>query len=125
VAFVFALATHLGVIERWLEVPWLFSCSRRSGRWPPIACRAGCGRQDCLPYAMTVAIIFLAAYLTLVDSLWPYMIPFAVTIRDAPAPPHWLIFMFDGAEIVVFPVVLIYTVAVTWIFRGKVRDDID
>jgi len=26
---------------------------------------------------------------------------------------------------VVFPVVLIYTVAVYWIFRGKVRDDVD
>jgi cytochrome bd-type quinol oxidase subunit 2 len=28
--------------------------------------------------------------------------------------------MFYGAGIVVFPVVLIYTVAVYWIFRGKV-----
>lgn len=114
VAFVFALATHLGVIERWLEVPWLFSCSRRSGRWPPIACRAGCGRQDWLPYAMTVAIIFLAAYLTLVDSLWPYMIPFAVTIRDAPA-------LRTGSS-------SCSTVRRSWSFRsfrGKVRDDID
>ena len=30
--------------------------------------------------------------------------------------------MFYGAGLVVFPVVLIYTVAVYWIFRGKVHD---
>ena len=43
-----------------------------------------------------------------------------VTIWDAAAPPQSLAFMFYGAGIVVFPVVLIYTVAVYWIFRGKV-----
>jgi hypothetical protein len=32
--------------------------------------------------------------------------------------------MFYGAGIVVFPVVLIYTVAVYWIFRGKVHDSL-
>ena len=36
---------------------------------------------------MTV-VIFLAAYLTLVGSFWPYMIPFSVTIGEAAAPPH-------------------------------------
>jgi cytochrome d ubiquinol oxidase subunit II len=70
---------------------------------------------------MTV-VIFLAAYLTLVGSFWPYMVPFSVTIWDAAAPPQSLAFMFYGAGLVVFPVVLIYTVAVYWIFRGKVHD---
>jgi cytochrome d ubiquinol oxidase subunit II len=69
-------------------------------------------------------VIFLAAYLTLVGSFWPYMIPFSVTVWDAAAPPQSLAFMFYGAGIVVFPVVLIYTVAVYWIFRGKVHDSL-
>ena len=73
------------------------------------------------PYALTV-VIFLAAHLTLVGSFWPYMIPFSVTIWDAAAPPQSLTFLFYGAGVVVFPVVLIYTIAVYWIFRGKVHD---
>jgi cytochrome bd ubiquinol oxidase subunit II len=124
VAFVFALAKHLRVMDRWLEAPWLFV-------FPVIGALAAFnlwrgvhGRRDWLPYAMTV-VIFLAAYLTLVGSFWPYMIPFSVTIWDAAAPPQSLSFLFYGAGIVVFPVVLIYTVVVYWIFRGKVRDDID
>ena len=67
---------------------------------------------------MTV-VIFLAAYLTLVGSFWPYMIPFSVTIWDAAAPPQSLSFMFYGAGVVVFPVVLIYTIAVYWISAAR------
>jgi cytochrome bd-type quinol oxidase subunit 2 len=81
-------------------------------------------RRDWLPYALTV-VIFLAAYLTLVGSFCPYMIPFSVTLWDAAAPPQSLTFVFYGAGLLVFPVVLIYTVAVYWILRGKVRDGID
>jgi cytochrome bd ubiquinol oxidase subunit II len=119
-AFVFALAKHLRVMERWLEAPWLLV-------FPAIGALAVYGlwrgvqrQRDGLPYAMTV-VIFVAAYLTMVGSFWPYMIPFSVTIWDAAAPPQTLTFLFYGAGIVVFPVVLIYTAAVYWIFRGKVR----
>jgi cytochrome bd ubiquinol oxidase subunit II len=124
VAFVFALAKHLRVMDRWLEAPWLLV-------FPAIGAAAVYGlwrgvrqQRDGLPYAMTV-VIFLAAYLTLVGSFWPYMIPFSVTVQEAAAPVSSLEFMFYGAGIVVFPVVLIYTVAVYWIFRGKVHEDID
>jgi cytochrome d ubiquinol oxidase subunit II len=51
------------------------------------------------------------------------MIPFSVTIQDAAAPPQSLSFMFYGAGLVVFPVVLIYTAVVYWIFRGKVGEE--
>jgi cytochrome d ubiquinol oxidase subunit II len=124
VAFVFALAKHLRVMDRWLEAPWLLvfpviGALAAYGLW-----RGVHGRRDWLPYAMTV-VIFLAAYLTLVGSFWPYMVPFTVTVWDAAAPPQSLSFMFYGAGLVVFPIVLIYTAVVYWIFRGKVRDDID
>jgi cytochrome d ubiquinol oxidase subunit II len=118
-AFAFALAKHLRVIDRWLEAPWLFA-------FPAVGVFAAYGlwqgvrrQRDWLPYAMTV-VIFLAAFLTLVGSFWPYMIPFSVTIWDAAAAPKALTFLFYGAGIIVFPIVLIYTVAVYWIFRGKV-----
>ena len=123
-AFVFALASHLHVMHRWLDVPWLIA-------FPIIGALAAFGlwrgvrhRRDSLPYAMAV-VMFVAAFLTLVGSFWPYMIPFSVTIQEAAAPPQSLTFMFYGAGIVVFPVVLIYTVSVYWIFRGKVRNDAD
>ncbi len=119
VAFVFALARHLRVMDRWLDAPWMLG-------FPAIGALAAYGlwqgterQRDWLPYAMAV-LIFLAAYLTLVGSFWPYMVPFSVTIWDAAARPQSLTFLFYGAGIVVFPIVLIYTVAVYWIFRGKV-----
>ena len=52
------------------------------------------------------------------------MIPFSVTIQEAAAPAS-LTFIFYRAGLVVFPIVLIYTVAVYWVFRGKVRDQVD
>ena len=118
-AFVFALAKHLRVMDRWLEAPWLLVLPATGalaayGLWRGIE-----RRRDWLPYAMSV-VIFVAAFLTLAGSFWPYMIPFSVTIWDAAAPPQSLTFLFYGAGIIVFPVVLIYTVAVYWIFRGKV-----
>jgi cytochrome d ubiquinol oxidase subunit II len=124
-AFVFALATDLRVMNRWVESPWLIV-------FPAIGALATIAlfsawrkrRSDGLPYAMA-AVIFLAAFLTLAGSFWPYMIPFSVTIQEAAAPPQSLSFMFYGAGLVVFPVVLIYTVVVYWIFRGKMGEDAD
>ena len=60
------------------------------------------------------------SFLTLAASFWPYMIPYTVAVEDAAAPPQSLEFFFWGAGLVVFPIVLIYTAAVFWIFRGKV-----
>ena len=51
---------------------------------------------------------------------WPYMIPYSVTVRQAAGPVQSLGFLFWGAGIVVFPVELIYTSIVYWIFRGNV-----
>jgi len=48
------------------------------------------------------------------------MIPFAVAI-DAAAPPHAsLAFMFQGAGLFVFPLMLLYTATSLRVFRGKV-----
>jgi len=76
-------------------------------------------RRDGVPFAMT-ALFFLSAYLTLGVMLWPYMIPYAITVANAAAPDASLQFLFYGV-VVVLPVIVVYTIGVYWVFRGKVR----
>ncbi len=68
-----------------------------------------------------VALIFVSAFATLALSFWPYMIPFVITIDEAAAPQSSLVFMFWGCGLIVFPLMLIYTVVSYTVFRGKVR----
>ena len=81
-------------------------------------------RQDGAPFYM-VALIFAAAFGTLAVSFWPYMIPFSITIEEAASPHSSLAFMFWGAGVFVFPLMLLYTVISYSVFRGKVRPTAD
>jgi cytochrome d ubiquinol oxidase subunit II len=74
-------------------------------------------RRDALPFLMTV-LFFVAAFLTLAVLFWPYMIPYRITVANAAAPDASLAFLFWGA-VVVLPVIAVYTIAVYWLFRGK------
>ena len=76
-------------------------------------------RHDAVPFVMTV-IFFLAAFLSLGATLWPYMIPYSITVANAAAPDASLRFLFYGG-VVVLPIVAAYTIGVYWVFRGKVR----
>jgi cytochrome bd ubiquinol oxidase subunit II len=120
VVFGYALAENLRVMHRWLERPYLLA-------FPAIGVIAALSaaasvrrRRDGVPYYM-VALIFAAAFGTLAISFWPYMIPFSITIEEAAAPHSSLDFMFWGAGIVVFPLMLLYTAISYSVFRGKVR----
>jgi cytochrome bd ubiquinol oxidase subunit II len=70
-----------------------------------------------------VALTFSAAFGTLAISFWPYMIPFSITIDNAAAPHASLAFMFWGAGLCVFPLMLVYAAVNYSVFRGKVRPD--
>ena len=60
-----------------------------------VAARA---RRDGLPFALTI-LFFVASYLTLGVMLWPYMIPYSVTVANAAAPDETLeFFLFGGAR---------------------------
>ena len=72
-----------------------------------------------------VTLIFVSAFGTLALSFWPYMIPFAITIDDAVAPPSTLAFMFWGNGLFVFPLMLLYTAFGYRVFRGKVAPTAD
>jgi len=96
------------------------------GVLPPILCVvalvgvlvAARSRRDKAPFVMAVAF-FLTAFLTLAVMIWPFMIPYGVTVADAAAPEASLRFFFY-AGIIVLPVIAAYTIGKYWIFRGKV-----
>ncbi|HMB59344.1 MAG TPA: cytochrome d ubiquinol oxidase subunit II [Xanthomonadales bacterium] len=78
-------------------------------------------KRDALPFVCTV-VFFISAYLTLGFMYWPFMIPYTITVTDAAAPDASLEFLYYGA-VVVLPIILIYTIGVYWLFRGKVRSN--
>ena len=119
IVFAVALHDHLLVMNRWLERPYLFI-------FPLIALFAAIRlalsvrqRRDGPPIFMA-ALTFGCAFGTLAISFWPYMIPFSITIAAAAAPHASLAFMFWGAGLFVFPLMLIYTATSLRVFRGKV-----
>ncbi|MCC3246072.1 cytochrome d ubiquinol oxidase subunit II [Methylocystis sp. WRRC1] len=75
-------------------------------------------RRDELPFLMA-ALFIVAAFLTLPSILWPYLIPYELTVADAASPDSSLSFFFWGAGLVALPVVAAYTILVYWTFRGK------
>jgi cytochrome d ubiquinol oxidase subunit II len=75
--------------------------------------------RDAIPFGCALSL-FLLCYAGLGISLWPMIVPGALTIWQAAAPPATQAFLLVGAAVLV-PVILVYTGFVYWIFRGKVR----
>ena len=112
-----ALAERLPIMDRWIERPYLFAFPA-IGAIAAIALGASIRRHnDRWPFYM-VALIFVTAFGTLALSFWPYMIPFVVTVDEAAAPHSSLAFMFWGG-LVVFPLMLLYTIVSYSVFKGK------
>jgi cytochrome d ubiquinol oxidase subunit II len=76
-------------------------------------------RREGSPFFLSIGL-FLLSYLGLAVSLWPYIVPRAITIWDAAAPAKSQVFLLVGA-LLFMPLVLTYTVIVYRVFRGKVR----
>jgi cytochrome bd ubiquinol oxidase subunit II len=124
IAFVGAVRMDLPVMHRWIERPWL-AVFPLIGLFAVIAMILGVRqRRDGWPFAGAV-MIFLAAFATLAASFLPYMVPFSLTISEAAAPASSLSFIFWGAGIVVLPLMLVYTVIVYTVFKGKVNPSAD
>ncbi len=77
--------------------------------------------QHLQPYLYTVCL-FLVGYAGLAISLWPYIVPFAMTPQEAAAADNALELMLWGA-LPMLPVILGYTGYVYWLFRAKVDDE--
>jgi cytochrome d ubiquinol oxidase subunit II len=118
--FVYALVAHLEVMNRWLERPYLLVFPVIGTAAAAVLTRRLLSREDHAPFYM-VAVIFASAFGTLAISFWPYMIPFSITIEQAASPHSSLAFMFWGAGLFVFPLMLIYTAIGYSVFKGKVK----
>jgi cytochrome d ubiquinol oxidase subunit II len=71
------------------------------------------------PFLLTLGLICLG-YSGLGISLWPNVIPHAVSIWQAAGPDQSLSFALVGALLII-PIVLFYTAFSYWVFRGKVQ----
>jgi cytochrome d ubiquinol oxidase subunit II len=76
------------------------------------------GEPGAVPFLLALFLLFLG-YSGLAISLWPNIIPPAVSFRDAAAPASSQAFALVGAVLII-PVILIYTGWAYWVFRGKV-----
>jgi cytochrome d ubiquinol oxidase subunit II len=119
VVFAYALGEHLPILHRWIDRPYLFAFPAMGAIAASVLAVSILRQNDRWPFYM-VAVIFVSAFGTLALSFWPYMIPFVITIDEAAAPQSSLAFMFWGG-VVVFPLMLLYTLISYSVFSGKVR----
>ncbi|MGR1220411.1 cytochrome d ubiquinol oxidase subunit II [Metapseudomonas otitidis] len=115
---------HEAIAQRWFSLPNLFwflpvpilvlICT-----WALL--RAVANNANHLPFVLTLVLIFLG-YSGLGISLWPNVIPPAVSIWDAAAPPQSQGFALVGALFII-PFILVYTAWSYYVFRGKVTPD--
>jgi cytochrome d ubiquinol oxidase subunit II len=117
--FAHALMQNLPILHRWIERPYLFVFPVVGAGAAAVLATSILRHDDYKPFYM-VSLIFVMAFGTLALSFWPYMIPFAITIDEGAAPHSSLAFMFWGAGLFVFPLMLLYTAVGYRVFRGKV-----
>jgi cytochrome d ubiquinol oxidase subunit II len=109
------------VAERWFSfpnllllspVPLLVAASAWLGLWSL--------QRDPhrLPFVAALALAFLG-YVGMAISIWPHIVPPAITIWEAASTPETQRFALIGA-LAVLPFILTYTVWAYYVFRGKV-----
>jgi cytochrome bd ubiquinol oxidase subunit II len=79
------------------------------------------GGHDAVPFVLALGI-FLICMAGLGISMWPWIVPGAVSIFDAAAPAKSQSFMLVGT-VIMLPIILGYTAFSYWVFRGKVDPD--
>jgi cytochrome d ubiquinol oxidase subunit II len=78
-------------------------------------------KRDFAPFLCAIGL-FLLSYAGLGISMWPIIVPPAINIWDAAAPPSTQLFLLIGAAVLI-PIILAYTAYGYWLFRGKVTAD--
>ncbi len=72
-----------------------------------------------LPFGLALFLLFLG-YSGLGISLWPHIVPLAMSLDQAAAPPQSMGFALVGALFII-PIILTYTFWSYYVFRGKVK----
>lgn len=111
------------IAARWFSLPNLFFLlpvpllvlALSVWLWRALGSSAHHGR----PFLLTLGLVFLG-FSGLGISIWPHIIPPAITLWQAAAPPQSQGFMLVGAALIM-PVILGYTFWSYYVFRGKVQ----
>lgn len=110
------------IAERWFAMPaflWLAPVPVATAI-AAAACWHGLRkRRHLMPFVASVAL-FLLAYVGLVISNVPYLVPPVLDVWQAAADPKSQMFMLVGV-LVLLPIILAYTAFNYWVFRGKVK----
>jgi cytochrome d ubiquinol oxidase subunit II len=107
--------------ERWLEMPNILFASQVPLLTAIIAAVLFYGlhkRWQLAPFVLAL-LLFLLGMAGLGVTIWPYVVPGALTIWDTAAPEASQVFMLVGA-VITLPLILGYTAWSYWVFRGKV-----
>jgi cytochrome d ubiquinol oxidase subunit II len=110
--------------DKWLSLPnilWVAPVPVLVGLASYAFVRSMKAGHELAPFLLTL-FIFLLCFVGLGISIFPYVIPGAVTIWDAATDPSSQRFMLVGT-VVVLPMILGYTAWSYWVFRGKVSAD--
>jgi len=114
--------THAGIATRWFSLPNLLFFAPVPGlvllaTWGLLKTLGG--DSHVAPFLLALLLLFLG-YTGLAISLWPNIIPPAISIWDAAAPPQSMGFTLVGALFII-PFILAYTAWSYYVFRGKVK----
>lgn len=109
------------IYEFWLTIPNLYyhlpipliTCSLFVALWWALY-----RENDLAPFLLSLGI-FTMGYIGLGVSMWPWIVPYAVTVDQAAAAPESLSIMLIGVAILL-PMILAYTGYCYYVFRGKV-----
>jgi cytochrome d ubiquinol oxidase subunit II len=74
-----------------------------------------------VPFVAALALVFLG-YSGMAISIWPHIVPPAISIWEAASPPSSQGFALVGT-LFILPIILMYTAWSYWVFRGKVKAD--
>ncbi len=78
-------------------------------------------RRDVWPFILSM-LLFWLGFSGLAISVFPWLVPYAISIQEAASPVTTQTFMLWGFAIFI-PLNLIYTAHTYWVFRGKVSSD--
>lgn len=109
--------------QRWFEWPGVLATAQMPLLVTIVAFfawRAIGKGPDWMPFLLAL-ILFGLTMIGLGISIWPDVVPGAVTIWEAAAPERSQVFMLVGAGVLI-PIILAYTAWAYWVFRGKVDE---
>lgn len=110
--------------ERWFTMPGLLLTAPVPFLTALVAFalfRGLAAKRELLPFLMALAL-FALGMAGLGISMWPHVVPPALTIWDAAAPERSQLFMLVGVALTM-PLIIAYTAWTYWVFRGKVGHD--